>query len=49
MISKSYRAESVGPTREDVCVRKGADCEESKEETILRVLHHLGKHMRICL
>ena len=35
MISKSYPAKSVGSTHEDVCARKGANCEESKEEVVL--------------
>ena len=34
IISKSYPAKSVGSTREDVCTRKGADCEESKGEAV---------------
>lgn len=35
MVSKSYPAKSVGSTHEDVCARKRANCEESKEETVL--------------
>lgn len=35
MISKSYPIKSVGSTHEDVCARKGVNCEESKEEAVL--------------